>query len=313
MQDKKLKILTSILGRHYSSSDEKLFHCPRCEHHKQKLSVNIEKNVFKCWVCDYKGKDLYRLVKRYGPYEQRRKWKELTSTVDVENFTSNLFEETAPEDKQVIDLPKEFISLANKKLPSLSAYPMNYLQSRRITKSDIIRWKIGFCPDGEYAGRVIVPSFNEDGDLNYFIARSYDQAWPKYLNPRDANKNIVFNELFLDFDEDLVLVEGVFDAIVAGPNAVPILGSTLRDDHPLIQKIIENDTTIYMGMDSDAKKKELDIIRLLLKYDIEIYKIDTDGCDDIGSMSAQQFRERKQSSSLVNNDNYLYQVIREIL
>jgi DNA primase len=313
MQDKKLKILTSILGRHYSSSDEKLFHCPRCEHHKQKLSVNIEKNVFKCWVCDYKGKDLYRLVKRYGPYEQRRKWKELTSTVDVENFTSNLFEETAPEDKQVIDLPKEFISLANKKLPSLSAYPMNYLQSRRITKSDIIRWKIGFCPDGEYAGRVIVPSFNEDGDLNYFIARSYDQAWPKYLNPRDANKNIVFNELFLDFDEDLVLVEGVFDAIVAGPNAVPILGSTLRDNHPLIQKIIENDTTIYMGMDSDAKKKELDIIRLLLKYDIEIYKIDTDGCDDIGSMSAQQFRERKQSSSLVNNDNYLYQVIREIL
>lgn len=313
MQDKKLKILTSILGRYYSSSDEKLFHCPRCEHHKQKLSVNIEKNVFKCWVCDYKGKDLYRLVKRYGPYEQRRKWKELTSTVDVENFTSNLFEEDFPEEKQVIDLPKEFISLANKKLPSLSAYPMNYLQSRRIAKSDIIRWKIGFCPDGEYAGRVIVPSFDEDGDLNYFIARSYDQAWPKYLNPRDANKNIVFNELFLDFDEDLVLVEGVFDAIVAGPNAVPILGSTLRDDHPLIQKIIENDTTIYMGMDSDAKKKELDIIRLLLKYDIEIYKIDTDGCDDIGSMSAQQFRERKQSSSLVNNDNYLYQVIREIL
>ena len=313
MQDKKLKILTSILGRYYSSSDEKLFHCPRCEHHKQKLSVNIEKNVFKCWVCDYKGKDLYRLVKRYGPYEQRRKWKELTSTVDVENFTSNLFEEDFPEEKQVIDLPKEFISLANKKLPSLSAYPMNYLQSRRIAKSDIIRWKIGFCPDGEYAVIVIVPSFDEDGDLNYFIARSYDQAWPKYLNPRDANKNIVFNELFLDFDEDLVLVEGVFDAIVAGPNAVPILGSTLRDDHPLIQKIIENDTTIYMGMDSDAKKKELDIIRLLLKYDIEIYKIDTDGCDDIGSMSAQQFRERKQSSSLVNNDKYLYQVIREIL
>ena len=110
-----------------------------------------------------------------------------------------------------------------------------------------------------------------------------------------------------------MLVEGAFDAVVAGPNAAPILGSTLRDDHALIQKIIENDTTIYIGMDSDAKKKELHIIKLLLKYDIEIYKIDTSGYEDIGSMSPAIFRERKQSSSLVTNDNYLYQVIQEFL
>lgn len=313
MQDKKLKILTSVLGRYYSSSDEKLFHCPRCEHHKQKLSVNVEKNVFKCWVCDYKGKDLYRIIKRYGVYEQRRKWKELTSTVDVENFTANLFDQLPGKEKQIIEMPSEFISLANKNLPSLSMYALNYLYSRGITKSDIIRWKIGFCPDGDYGGRVVVPSFDKDGDLNYFIARSYDHTWPKYLNPKDANKGIVFNELFLDFDEDLVLVEGVFDAIVAGPNAVPILGSTLRDAHPLIQKIIDNDTTIYIGMDHDAKKKELDIIKLLLKYDIEIYKIDTGEYEDIGSMKVSEFRERKQSSSLVTNDNYLYQVIQEFL
>lgn len=313
MQDKKLKILTSILGNYYSSSNEKLFYCPHCEHHKQKLSVNVEKNVFKCWVCDYKGKDLYRIVRRYGIYEQRRNWKELTSTVDVENFSTSLFESDIAEQKQVIDLPKEFISLANKSLPPLSMYATNYLQSRGVSKNDIIRWKIGFCPDGEFGGRVIVPSFNDDGDLNYFVARSYDQAWPKYLNPRNANKNIVFNELFLDFDEDLILVEGAFDAVVAGPNAVPILGSTLRDNHALIQKIIQNDTTIYIGMDSDAKKKELHIIKLLLKYDIEIYKIDTDGYDDIGSMPPAIFRERKQSSSLVTNDNYLYQVIQEFL
>ena len=312
MQDKKLKILTSILGRYYSSSDEKLFHCPRCEHHKQKLSVNIEKNVFKCWVCDYKGKDLYRLVKRYGPYEQRRKWKELTSTVDVENFTSNLFEEDFPEEKQVIDLPKEFISLANKKLPSLSAYPMNYLQSRRIAKSDIIRWKIGFCPDGEYAGRVIVPSFDEDGDLNYFIARSYDQAWPKYLNPRDANKNIVFNELFLDFDEDLVLVEGVFDAIVAGPNAVPILGSTIRETSKVFKKILQNDTPVLLALDPDATKKTNSIRKLILKYGIEVRQIKYQDQRDLGEMTKQEVQLLSNNAPYVDDIDGLYEAINSL-
>ena len=313
MFDGKLKILTSILGGFYRSGEELLFYCPRCEHHKQKLSVNIEKNVFKCWVCDWRGKDIYRIVRRYGIYDQKQDWRALTNTVDVENFTSTLFGDPICRKKQKLDLPEEFSSLAKKKLPPTAIYPMNYLCSRGVSKDDIIRWKIGYCDEGDYAGRIIIPSFDDDGDVNYFIARSYDRAWPKYLNPKNAEKNIVFNELFLDFDENLVLVEGVFDAIVAGPNSAPILGSTLREDHLLVQKIIENDTTIYVGLDSDAKKKELHIIKLLLKYDIEIYKIDTQGYDDVGEMSRSVFRERKQSATLVNNENYLYEVIRETL
>ena len=93
MFDQKLKILTSILGSYYKSSDELLFHCPRCEHHKRKLSLNIDKNVFKCWVCDYKGKDIYRIVKRFGDYVQKQDWKAFTNTVDVENFTTKLFDD----------------------------------------------------------------------------------------------------------------------------------------------------------------------------------------------------------------------------
>ena len=52
------------------------------------------------------------------------------------------------------------------------------------------------------------------------------------MNP-EASRDIVFNQLYLDFDEDLTIVEGVFDAIIAGPNAVPILGSTLNEDSAL--------------------------------------------------------------------------------
>tara|TARA_R110002074_G_scaffold283783_3_gene455407 strand:+ start:2016 stop:2957 length:942 start_codon:yes stop_codon:yes gene_type:complete len=313
MFNKKLKILTSVLGDYYKSNSEMLFHCPRCEHHKRKLSLNVDKNVFKCWVCDYKGKDIYRIIKRHGDYNQKQDWKALTSTVDVENFTTQLFDVVDKTRKNKIDLPTEFVSLVNKKLPPTSLYALNYLMSRGVTKNEIARWKIGYCDEGDFAGRIIIPSFDMQGDVNYFVARSYDREWPRYLNPQSVDKNIIFNELFLDFDEDLVLVEGAFDAIVAGPNSAPILGSTLREGHMLVQKIIQNDTIVYLGLDADAKKKELEIIKLLLKYDIEVYKVDTSGYDDIAEMSKSVFRERKQTATLVNNENYLYEVIMETL
>ena len=152
--------------------------------------------------------------------------------------------------------------------------------------------------------------------FDYALVQSKDYGVPQN-RPRiiliGIRKDIVFNELFLDFDEDLVIVEGVFDAIVAGPNAVPLLGSTLSENHPLLEKIVENDTPVYIGMDADAKKKELKIINLLLKHDIEIRKINIEPFSDIGQMKREIFLDKKQSAVLVNSENYLYEVIKEAL
>ena len=48
----------------------------------------------------------------------------------------------------------------------------------------------------------------------------------------------MFNEFYVDWDE-VVLVEGV-DAIIAGFNAILILGSTLRENSRLFQQIVLN-------------------------------------------------------------------------
>ena len=48
------------------------------------------------------------------------------------------------------------------------------------------------------------------------------------MNPPTAKSKIIFNELYIDWNEDLTLTEGVFDAIIAGQNSVPILGSSLK-------------------------------------------------------------------------------------
>lgn len=303
-ETEKLNIIKDILGSSHKSGDEYLFYCKKCEHNKRKLSVNIDKNVFKCWICDYKGTNLTRLVKRYGTFLQRQEWEKYVSTIEIPSSLDNLFFQEKEEDEEItLKLPKEFISLANKNLPLSSLEPLKYLHNRGLTKSDILFWKIGYCPKGEYNGRIIIPSFNGEGKVNYFIARSYGKEWPHYKNP-NVSKDIVFNELYIDFKNDLVLVEGVFDAVNA-ENAVPILGSSLREDSKLFQEIVKWDTTVYIALDPDAEKKALHLIRKLLLYGIEVYKIDVTGYKDVGEMTKQEFQKRKQNAASMNNDNFL--------
>ena len=297
------KILNEVLGYHSDKGSELLFACPSCNHHKRKFSVNLDKNAYKCWVCDYRGRNIRRLIRHFGSYLQLQKWDGVSDRTDLERFADLFVERVGREDKAKVELPEEFVSLATDNIPATGTYALRYLQKRGITKADILKWKIGYCFSGEYRNRIIIPSFDEDGDCSYFIARSYTGDSYKYKNPR-ASKDIAFNELFINWNEDLILVEGVFDALVAG-NAIPILGSTLRSNSDLVRKIVFNDTPIYIAMDPDAAKKERRIIEMLLRYDIELYKIDVSGHEDIGSMPKEVFQERKNNASFIDRDNYL--------
>ena len=299
-----LKILNETLGDHrQTSKNEHYFKCPACNHYKHKLAVNLDKNAFHCWICDYRGRNIRRLVRRFGSYIQLQKWDGISDRTDLERFADLFMERSDREDKTKMELPEEFVSLCANNIPATGVYALKYLQKRGLTKDDIIRWKIGYCFSGEYRNRIIVPSFDDDGDCSYFIARSYTGDSYKYKNPR-ASKDVVFNELFVNWNDDLILTEGIFDAVVAG-NAVPILGSTLRSNAELIRKIVINDTPVYMALDPDARKKENRIIKMLLEYDIELHKIDVSGYEDVGSMPKEVFEERKNNASFIDRDNYL--------
>ena len=264
--------------------------------------------MFKCWVCDYSGTNIYRLIRSYGDYNQRKAWRKLANIVDINNFEAtvqSLFETADKETEQTFSLPEEFVSLVNKSLPFSSLPARKYLKDRGVTKEDIIYWKIGYCPYGDYASRVVVPSFNLDGRVNYFVSRSYIDDWRKHMNPPVKRSEIVFNHLYLDFGQDLVITEGVFDAIVAGKNSVPILGSTLKEDSKLFQEIIKNDTPVYLALDPDAEKKAARLISDLLKYEIELYKIDITPFDDVNEMGREKFLERKNEATFLNSDSYL--------
>ena len=91
----KLNILKDILGSHHNESGgQTVFFCPKCNprHHKRKLSINIEKGFFKCWVCDWSGRDLYPIVKRYGKHSQKVTWRDLTNKVEISDFKDISYE-----------------------------------------------------------------------------------------------------------------------------------------------------------------------------------------------------------------------------
>ena len=297
MSERKLRIIKDFLGSYYKSKDEHLFDCPKCKHHKPKLSLNFDKNVFKCWVCDYVGKDISWLVHFHGSPENKSQWNSLVGIVDFSEVDN---------DKEIIEvsLPEEFITLTGKEINPLSIPARQYLMSRGLTRDDLVWWKMGYCPDGKYKQRVIIPSFDMKGNLNYFIARSYTSGeWQKYCNP-PAEKDFIFNELYLDWDKDITIVEGVFDAIVAG-NAIPLLGSTLRENSYIFQKIIANCDKVYIALDSDAKAKEFKISELFRLYGVDVYRINTSGFGDIGEMDKETFQTRKKTAAFVSLDNYL--------
>jgi len=305
MEADKVRILTQILG--YPSKkgqDEYYFTCPYCNHHKKKFAINF-KMGYHCWVCDERGKNIYRIVRKFGTYQQKEKYRELQGLVNLSDFDELFKEYNNIEEKMIPDMPKEFISLCNKDLPRGSSYAFRYLSSRGIGRRDILKWKIGYCKEGRYGGRIIIPSFDVEGDLNYFIARSYVGHSLKYLNPR-IDRDIIFNELNIDWDEPIIIVEGAFDAIASNENTIPILGSTLREKSRLFQAIAMHDTPVFMALDQDAESKSDWIIKSLLKYDVEVSMVPIDD-KDVSSMGNREFNARLLDANKIEGDMYFFQ------
>jgi len=310
MYSEKLQVLIELFGECYRSNEEYLFSCPFCKHYKRKLSINIAKGKFKCWICDSSGKNLYYLIKRFGNYSQKQQWQSFENHVEISDF-DNIFEKKTEEEQiQRIKLPKEYICLAKKNLPLDSKMAMDYLKERKIFKEDILRWKIGYCTDGEYRNRIIIPSFNRDGYCDYFVARSYTKDWLKYKNP-PASKNIIFNELVVDWDKPITLVEGIFDAMNA-ENSIPLLGSTLSVHSRLFKAILTHSKRVYVALDKDAEKKALSIVYALISHGVEVYKIDTSDYEDVGEMTKEEFESRKDAATLFDSSALLIQKISQI-
>lgn len=295
--------LENILGKSKKTAKgNRQWHCPFCHHRKPKLEIKVVdspdgSNPWQCWVCGTKGRTIRSLLKHLN-----------LTRAEAESILQYVKrgeeqEETA---KKAIRLPEEFESL--ELAPHSSVYAnrvRKYLYARGLTDTDFVRYGIGYCMSGKYADRVIIPSYDENNILNYFVARSLEsKPYLKYINP-DVNKSdiIVFENL-VNWDKPIILCEGVFDAMAIRRNAVPLLGQNISP--ALMKKIITSSCPdIYITLDRDAVKRALKHCETFLNMGKRVFFIEPSEKDP-SEEGFRKFTEQVQQakeltfSSLIN-------------
>jgi DNA primase len=266
-----LTLLQEILGNYTQQKDEYLFACPFCHTHKKKLSVNIISNKWKCWICGAKGGHIIWLLKKLNVSKDLlKKFRDEFGDADLNKFKTTTAE-------VVLRLPHEYKPLWKVEKSYQYYHAISYLKQRGITANDILRYRMGFCTEGPYANRIILPSYDRNNHLNYFTARLFYEEGMKYKNP-PVSKNIICFENMVDWSEPIILCEGMFDAITLRRNAIPLLGKTLPNE--LEKKILqEKVSNIIIFLDEDARKEALKLEQHLRQYDIDVRVVLTSGKD----------------------------------
>ena len=245
-----VELLEEVLGDrhlHYESKGQISFNCPVCDEDRNKgnLEVNYFLHVYKCWSCsDENGTQghLGKLFDKFGNKNQKKLYRVLQPEEHKPKIVKKLR----------VKLPENFSLFkdSNPKYPVyLRAY--NYLKGRGVTDEMIERFGIGFCDTGSHAGRVIIPSYDKKGELNYYIGRSWDvNSRAKYRNPEAEKEKIIFWENLIDWEKDIYLVEGAFDGMFLD-NPVVMLGKHMSE---LMFETIYNNAKgdVIICVDGDA-------------------------------------------------------------
>ena len=236
-----------------------MFFSPFISHYKPKLQINISSQKWHCWVSNSGGHSLYSLFKKVNA--DSRYFSELKDLVFVSTKKGEV------ESKVIVSLPIEYKPLWKSSKSLFYKHALNFLKKRGITKIDLQKYKLGFCDDGIYGNRVIIPSYDENGILNYFVGRSFMGDNMKYKNP-NVSRDIIPFDWFIAWSYPIVLCEGVFDAISIRTNAIPMLSK--KPSKSLLTKIFQEQVkTIYIALDNDAKKDAYNLSEFFKDFGID--------------------------------------------
>jgi DNA primase len=263
-----LTVLTEVLGKVRKSNKHRgqySYDCPVCSMEKGlrdgdgkgKFEVNLKRNVYKCWVCHethYTHGSIKKLLWKFGGNSVKSKIKKLGLEF---KFDSTKDEPIIVKD---VELPIGF-----QRFEDANKHSMQYKEGwsyltkqRRLSPETIYKHQMGFTThkpekfDDDYTNRVIIPSYDKDGELNYFTARSWlSYSKLRYKNPEVPRETIIFNESLINWDGTVYIVEGPFDHLVV-PNSIPLLG---KDIHDKLMQSIMNRCTGHVVVLLDGEEK----------------------------------------------------------
>lgn len=283
-----LEILESFLGQSYKGLDDNLqaqFDCPTCSIEKglyqgdgkHNLEVNVKKGIFKCWACgqtsDMHG-SIYKLIRMFGNKQILSDYKKEIYAIrqsklyelKFQNNDFKLDESDIIEDSG-LSLPASFCKLDfNNKYHDSRA--IQYLKKRGITQDIVNRFNIGITSnkDEDYfaRNRIIIPSYDKYGILNYWTGRDFTgNNKQKYYNTNVERMNLVFNEWRVNYDATINIVEGPFDHLVV-PNSLPLLGKVLDTNYALYISLMKYcNANINIMLDGDALNDAIKLYKKL--------------------------------------------------
>ena len=271
-----VSLVNSVIGAGKpTSGDNYSYSCPFCNHYKPKLEINFKENEeglhnWHCWVCNKKGKKLVSLFKAVSAPDHKLQ--------ELKNYVKISFQEEHGVKIEALALPKEYKALFDASTSEVTVrQALRYLKERGINSTDIKRYNLGYCESGRYKDMIIIPSYDENGTLNYFVGRNFGPGDMKYKNPQ-ASKNIVPFELTINWDSPIVLCEGTFDAMAIKRNAIPLLGKILPEK--LMKKIVSSNVKqVFIALDNDALKQAIKYCETLLNHGKEVFLVDLDQKD----------------------------------
>ncbi len=223
-------ISVSKKGRNYFAI------CPFHDDHNPSLSINKEKNIFKCFVCGTSG-DVFGFVSKYEHISYEEAIRKVASMINFDDprlfektYTRHIDENVATLYKCINELQKFYeYSL----LTSEGKIASEYLENRNISKEEIEKFSIGYSPSNpelatdyllkkgfsnkniedigvgywksgkiydKNAGRLIFPIKDTSGQIVGFSARRLvDDDSPKYVNTPETkifSKGNVFYNMY---------------------------------------------------------------------------------------------------------------------
>jgi hypothetical protein len=308
----------------YLESEQLQVNCPRCQEKdgllypdgKFNLEINTSKRVFRCWRCDepkFSG-SLGRLVRIFGSDADYEIYKSFASI-----YGDNYSWEEDEKEYVPVQLPEEMIlfsQMENNNPEHFEAYSYMVLD-RMVDRSIILKYRLGFCTTGKYAKRIIVPSYDLNGEVNYFVARTYDKTVKKkkYDNPKSNKDAIIFNEGFVNWDSTVYLVEGVFEMFSFPVNCIPMLGKILS--LTLFKKLKELKPDIVVLLDPDAYKETINLFYQLkniyvgCEERVKLVKLPTN--DDLDELRRKQgidaiIKSLREARGLTVDDYFIYRL-----
>jgi|GEM_PF-2534079 gp21.95 len=259
------------------------FNCVVCGESRHRMFVNLGSGKVYCHNCGYSSNivGLMQYVEGISHDKALELFKDINGNASLPELISKdtindifIGDLRNQLDKRAIRLPDEYIPIDINTKNIMVKRAIKYLHSRSITNKQILQHKIGFCMDGEYRNRVIIPIY-ESGELKFWVARAiHRDVKMKEKSPSDEDYQISKSEVIFNIDtaakqyHSCVICEGIFDALSYGNVGVSLLGKSLYKEQLNILLGYRELLTdgVYISLDNDAKKDALKIASKLSEY-----------------------------------------------